>query len=235
LGEIRPVPDLVAGHLKANLFYARFDGHAADEEALGRTTTRAWVNDVVEAVAIGERIGERVIIMATSTGAALATWALGEPALARRVAAVVMLSPNYKLQSRGGWLLASPFARQIIRLALGRTRVIEPRNDLHARFWTIRYPTDALLPLTGAMQLANRTKFEEINVPALFAYSPDDDLVDPRRTLQIAGRWGAPNTLVTVPATPLSSHVLAGDALAPGNTVSVTRTVCDWLDRTLSR
>jgi alpha-beta hydrolase superfamily lysophospholipase len=235
-GEIRPVPDLVARHLGANLYLGRQAGHGMDGEALGKATIEAWVNDVAEAVAIGERIGKRVIVMATSTGAALATWALAEPLLAKNIAAAVLLSANYRLQARGAFLLSSPFARQIVRVAIGRTRGFDPINAAHAHFWTHHYSTDALLPMAKAMQLANRTPVEAIEAPALFLYSPRDTVVDPRRIMEIAERWGAPHRLVAVTDnTDPSGHVITGDALAPSTTKRVAADICSWLDTLFPR
>jgi alpha-beta hydrolase superfamily lysophospholipase len=235
-GEIRPVPDLVAQHLGANLYFTRQTGHGMDGEALGRATIEAWVNDIAEAIAIGERLGNQVIVMATSTGAALATWALTEPALTGKIAAAVLLSANYRLQARGAFLLSSPFARQIVRVAIGKTRGFEPINAAHARLWTHHYSTDALLPMAKAMQLANRAPVETTRVPALFFYSPRDTVVDPRRIVEIAERWGAPHTLIAVAGgDDPSGHVIAGDALAPSTTRSVAADICGWLDKLFAR
>ena len=74
-GEIRPVPDKVAAALGANLFYTRLTGHAQNGPAMAVATVNHWVNDYAEALAVGRSIGERVIIIAPSTGAGLATWA----------------------------------------------------------------------------------------------------------------------------------------------------------------
>jgi alpha-beta hydrolase superfamily lysophospholipase len=230
-GEIRPVPDLVAKHLGANLYFGRQTGHGIDGEALSKATIEAWVNDVAEAVAIGERIGKRVIVMATSTGASLATWALTEPEFAKKFAAAVLLSPNYRLQARGAFLLSSPFARHLLRVAVGKTRSFEPVNADHAHFWTYHYPSEALLPLAKAMQLANSAPVETVRAPALFLYSPNDTVVDPRRTLAIASRWGAPHKLIAVEnGDDPSAHVITGDALAPSTTKKVAGDICVWLD-----
>jgi alpha-beta hydrolase superfamily lysophospholipase len=235
-GEIRPVPDLVARHLDANLYFGRQTGHGINGEALSKATIDAWVNDVAEAIAIGERIGKRVIIMATSTGASLATWAMTEPALAGKIAAAVLLSPNYRLQARGAFLLSSPFARPLLRVVIGRTRSFEPLNAAHAHNWTYHYPSEALLTLAKAMQLVNGAPVETVRAPALILYSPHDAVVDPRRIIEIAGRWGAPHKLISVEGgSDPSAHVITGDALAPSTTKKVADDICSWLDEVLTR
>ena len=68
-GEIRPLPDMVAASLGANLFFTRLTGHAQDSAAMGAATVNDWINDYAEAIAIGRRIGDRVIVHSgTSNG-----------------------------------------------------------------------------------------------------------------------------------------------------------------------
>jgi alpha-beta hydrolase superfamily lysophospholipase len=234
-GELRPVPDLVARRLGANLYFTRLDGHGEAAESLGRAKVQSWIDDVAEAIAIGERIGEKVIVMATSTGGALTTWALAQPKLSKKIAAAVLLSPNYGLQAAGAFLLAGPFGRQLARLVIGPTRGFEPTNESHATFWTSVYPTDALIPMAHSVALANRAPLETITTPALFLYSPKDQTVDPNKTLRNADRWGGPHTLIAVEHTEdQTGHVLAGDALSPSTTQDVALKIGDWLETTLS-
>jgi alpha-beta hydrolase superfamily lysophospholipase len=233
-GELRPVPDRVASALGANLFYTRLAGHGMDGEALGRVQIEDWLDDVAEAIAIGERIGESVVVMATSTGAALATWALAQPPLARHIAGAVLFSPNYGLRARGSFLLTAPFARQIVHLVLGRNRSVEAVNDAHAHIWTTRYPTDALLPMADSIALANAVEFSAITVPVLIFYSPDDQIVDPAMILRTAARWGGRKAMIAVSDTEdASGHVLAGDALSPSTTATVVEATNSWLSANL--
>ncbi|MBV6650364.1 MAG: alpha/beta hydrolase, partial [Hoeflea sp.] len=80
-GELRPLPDMVAQRLGANLHFARLRGHGRSGDAMLEGSVHGWVDDFAEAVAIGRRLGERVVVMATSTGASLTTWAATQPAL----------------------------------------------------------------------------------------------------------------------------------------------------------
>ena len=233
-GEIRPVPDLVAKHIQANLFFTRLAGHGIDGSALGDATLEEWLDDVAEAFAVGRAIGERVIVLAVSTGAALATWAMTQPDVSRNVAAAVLFSPNFGLKASGSFLLGAPFARQIVRAVLGRTRQAEARNELQRRVWTATYPTDALLTLAKAIYLSRKAKVELVTTPALFFYSPDDKVVDPRPTLKIAARWGGPHQVRVVSGSDdPNAHVLAGDAYSPSTTQSAFTQICVWLDETL--
>ena len=74
--EIRPVPDRVAEALGANLIYTRFKGHGRDGDAMAEARVRDWMADTAEALAAGRAVGEEVLVIATSTGASIATAAL---------------------------------------------------------------------------------------------------------------------------------------------------------------
>ena len=117
-GEVRPLPDKVAQAFGANLFYTRLTGHGQDGAAMATASVNAWVNDFAEAIAIGRTIGERVVVMCTSTGGALATWAATQPKLAEGISAIVALSPNYGVRSAGSSLL--PPLGQAARTAADR-------------------------------------------------------------------------------------------------------------------
>ncbi len=94
-GEVRPLADKVAAALGANLFYTRLTGHGQDNAAMATGSVNAWVNDYAEALAIGRKLGERLIVISTSTGGSITTWAATQRGRSDGVAALVMISPNY--------------------------------------------------------------------------------------------------------------------------------------------
>ena len=71
--ELRPVPDRVAAALGANLYFTRLTGHGRGPSAMGEADVGRWMQDLGEALAIGRSIGEKVLIISTSTGAAEVT------------------------------------------------------------------------------------------------------------------------------------------------------------------
>lgn len=230
LGEVRPLPDHVAGALQANLFYTRLTGHGRSEKAMGEASVNAWVNDYAEAIAIGERLGEKIIVIATSTGATLATWAASQPALSRNTAAFVMISANYGVQASGAGLLAGPWGAQLAHWLVGPENGFEPHNEQHAALWTTRYPTTALLPMAGLVKLAAGIRVEDIRSPALFLYSAKDSIIRPDLVETMAHRWGGHAALVDIGATAdPSNHVIAGDALSPETTDRAGKTILGFI------
>jgi pimeloyl-ACP methyl ester carboxylesterase len=233
-GELRPLPDKVAAALGANLFYTRLKGHAQDGAAMATASVNDWINDFAEAVAIGRRIGERVVVIGTSTGGALATIGALDDALDDDVAAMVLIAPNYGVQASGAWLLTQPWGRQLADLLVGPERGFEARSELHAKLWTTRYPTSALLTMAALSDVARRAPVERATAPALFVFSDEDRVVRPDLTRSIASRWGAPHEIVTVNESgdPFD-HVIAGDALSPATTDMLAGIIIDWIERTV--
>ena len=54
-------------------------------------SAEAWMDDMAEALAVGRAVGDRVLLVGTSTGGTLAALAMHEP-MAEGVAGVAMLS-----------------------------------------------------------------------------------------------------------------------------------------------
>lgn len=231
-GEIAPLPDKVAAALGANLFHTRLTGHGQSGAAMATASVNDWLNDMAEALAIGRAIGERVVVMATSTGAGLATWAAAQPALAEKLAAMVLISPNYRIADPNAFILTQPWGGQITEMIVGNERGFEPQNELNARYWTYRYPTKALLPMAALTKLARAAPVGRIAAPALFIYSPDDKVVDHAETARIAKAWGASTETVEVTgANDPYSHVIAGDALSPNKTDELAARAIEWIGK----
>ena len=230
--EVRPLPDLVAQGLGANLYFTRLAGHGRPGEAMAQATPEDWMTDIAEALAIGRRLGDRVLVMGTSTGATLATLALAQPGGAEGVAGVVLISPNYRLASGVSQaILDAPFVRLWGPAVAGAERSFAPLNEGHARHWTTRYPTAALFPLATLMRTARAVDFGAIATPALFVQAPADRVVSAAETARVAAAWGGPARLHAPDLTPQDdpyAHVIAGDILSPAQTAPLAALVLDW-------
>ncbi|MEP1208056.1 MAG: alpha/beta fold hydrolase [Rhizobiaceae bacterium] len=235
LEEIRPMPDLVAQSIGANLFYARLSGHGRDGAALAEPAVNDWFNDTAEALEIGRRIGQKVVVIAVSTGATFATWAATRPELMRDVAGVVLISPNYGVNNSASRLLTLGAARFWVPLIAGAERSFETINADHAKWWTSAYPTVALLPMMASVAHSSELDLESISTPALFIYHPDDAVVRSDISKQFAERWGADTgasaTIFEVSeAEDRFNHVIAGRILSPANSKPLAQRAVDWIN-----
>ena len=231
-GEIRPVMDIVAADIGANLFYTRLVGHGRTSNAMAEATIEGWVNDLAEAIAVGRRLGERVILVGTSTGGTLTTWAATQPDLNADVAGIINISPNYGIQAAGAGLLTIPWARQVLGVIAGERRSFEPKNDLQRENWTYEYPSEAVLPMAELVRFVKNSDFEKIDIPILFIFSENDTVVQPDATKIVAGRWGGESEMVIInDSEDKDHHVIAGDAISPSTTQKTVEIIEQWIGK----
>ncbi len=228
--EISPVPERIAQGLGANLFATRLAGHGRDGAALAQASLHDWALDIAEAIAIGRRLGKRLVLIGTSTGGSLATLAALEPEWAKDIAGLILISPNYALNNRFAWILELPGARHWLPWLIGREQSWPALSPDHARHWTLRYPTQALFTLRAAQRAAARADHGKAQVPMLVFLSDTDRVVQARAIRHTAARWGAPVTLKAIDdAEDPFQHVITGAIRSPGTTETVTRTSLQWL------
>jgi hypothetical protein len=140
------LPDKVAAAFGANLYFAGLCGHGANIRAMSEASVSAWLDDLAESLAVGEALGERVVMIGMSTGASLVTAALGDASFRSRIAARVFLSPSYGISRPDASLLTLPSSSLLARLLLSRTYSFLQANAEHAAHWTTSYPSSALYP-----------------------------------------------------------------------------------------
>lgn len=228
--EVWPLMEQVADALQANLFYARLRGHGRTGEALAAASVVEWQQDALQALAIGQRLGERVVLVATSNGATLATWLATQPGAAE-LAALVLMSPNYGPRDPLSELLLWPWAHLLVRWIVGSEYQWTPQNPEHARYWTWHYPSEALLTMMGVVKLARHSPVEQIRTPLLVLYAPDDQVVNAKRIERFFRRFGTSDKRL-MPldnTTDRQHHMLAGDILAPEDTARVRDLMVEFL------
>lgn len=226
--EASPWPERVAEALGANFYGARLTGHGQDGPAMDRATLAEWRADIGEAFAIGRALGERVLVLSCSTGSTLVTLAL---AAGEEAAGAVMLSPNYGLKVRRlQAALDAPFAWVWMPM-LVRGPQGPPAANGESGIWTTGYGARAYTPMAQSVRAARRADLGAIRTPALFAYSEADQVVDPGCTAQVMRRWGGPTARLALtpgPGDDPMAHVMAGDALSPGQTAGAVQATVDW-------
>ncbi|MGA0054898.1 MAG: alpha/beta hydrolase [Steroidobacteraceae bacterium] len=233
--EVTPLTEKLAAHLGANLFHTRLSGHGQPGAAMASATASDWLNDTLEAYAIGEQIGERVIVVGTSTGGTLALW-LARRAESARLAALLLISPNLGPRDPRSEWLKEPWGAQLAAAVIGPTYEWRPANETHAKFWTWRYPSSALIPMMALVDYVRASDLERITTPTLVIYSNQDRVVSHEQIEAMFDRLGsrasrAPSkqrVLIERSQDP-SNHVLAGDALAPQDTANILRHMQNFL------
>ena len=226
--ELSPFPNAIALGLNANIYNARLSGHGCGGEALGKVKVKDWVFDLSEALEIGRKIGEKIIIIGSSTGGTLATVAASE----KNVSGIIFVSPNFKVRYRFFQIFTLGFARFWIPLIFGKYREFQPISKEHAIYWTTRYPIVAIVTMATLVKKVVSQNFDKKNCPALFIVSEEDKVVDAKKTLKIAEQWGGKSFINLVKCSPNDdpySHVLAGDIKSPTQTNKLVKTSLAWI------
>ena len=229
--EIRPVADRVAEGLGANLVYTRLQGHGLGGPAMAEATVQGWMTDVAEGMAAARKVGERVLILSTSTGGTLAAAAAVDENLSEDLAGIVFISPNFGINNPLAPLLTLPAARYWLPQVAGAERSFEPRNEGQGKYWTTSYPSVATLPMAALVKEVAALDLSDAEVPALFWFSTEDQVVRPDITAEVAARWGGPVTVVNPelgPEDDPSAHVIAGDIMSPGQTEATVQGILEW-------
>ncbi len=231
--EVSPVAEHVAKQLGANLYFARMPGHGrTDPAAMGEATLSAWVNEGIEAMAIGRRLGHKVLVISTSTGGTLSHW-LAASGHVQAPDAVAMISPNFGPQDPLADLVLWPWFTQVAVPLMGAWRESPANVPEEAQHWTLRYPTVAVVPMMQLVHLSRDLPLEHYRVPTLVMLSPNDQVVNPAHTKKVFARMTAPDGLFVTDAQGTSQHVIAGDIGSPNTTPAVVQRIADFARRAL--
>ncbi|MBT8067179.1 MAG: lysophospholipase [Gammaproteobacteria bacterium] len=230
--ETAPLAEYVADALGANLFETRLRGHGRLRDGLTDVRAEDWLADAVEALAVAARLGEKVVVIGTSTGATLAAAMLGHPAM-DAVDTIVMLSPNIAPHDPAAAWLTRPAGPLLARLLAGETRSWEPHNEAQGRYWSTSYPMAAAVEMMRLVDLANRHFPARISQRLLMFYSKDDTVVSPTAAMATYDATDAPQKAIIEiknPGDP-SHHVLAGDVLSAAKTRQIADNIVEFILR----
>ena len=173
--EGNPIHREFAKKFGCNLFLSRLDAHGIDTLApLGNFTAEGIWNSAVQALAIGKRLGKKVILMSTSTGGTLALKLAAE---FPEIAGVILLSPNVAINDPNAWMLNDHWGKQLAHLIVGPYRVVPDTTAIYAQYWNNRYVTDAVVELEQLIETTMRKSvFEKVHQPLLLLYYYKSDV-----------------------------------------------------------
>jgi alpha-beta hydrolase superfamily lysophospholipase len=226
--DIAPVIETLAGTLGANAFLTRLAAHGRTTPAeFAAVTAQDWLDDAREALAVGRRIGHRVVLIGTSTGALLAAMAALEDN-SSDIAALVLLSPNFGLRDWRAKFISGPLGRALARFVLGKEHSFHPDSIGHAEFWTTHYPSQAVVALMDLLNHARSIDLGKLKMPVLVIYTDQDTVVDVAAIRDRFDEIQAPTKLIfDLPEA--SRHELTGDALAPETVQPVVQRILQFL------
>ena len=253
--ETAPLAERVGQSLHANVFYTRLTGHGQEPKDLGEATPNDWMNDYWEAIAIGQRLGHRVLVISCSTGSTIATLASSSGALLRQASsgqnapgaaphlaapenapehapqAHVFISPNFGPKDPRAEIILTPWGQELAFWIEGQTHRSPSEGPEEDLGWYKEYPTKALFPMMYMVKMARESHLENFTHPLLVLYSERDQVVDVKRIKTAFNAMRAsPKTLVAVDySESLNQHVLAGRIKAPKALSPMAEEITQWV------
>ncbi len=175
-----PVHRRFAEKFGCNLYLPRLADHGIDttEALLYFSADRFWESSK-QALAIGKQLGEKVIILSTSTGGTTALMLAAE--YPDDVFALINMSPNIAVNDPAAFLLNNPWGLQIARMVLGGDYRITGADDGRSKYWNKKYRIESLVQLEELLeQRMNNETFKKVKQPSLtLYYYKDEENQDP--------------------------------------------------------
>jgi pimeloyl-ACP methyl ester carboxylesterase len=165
-----PVHRRFAKNFGCNLFLPRLADHGIDttESLFSFTADRVW-NSAKEALAIGKRLGDKVVLISTSTGGTLALMLAAK--YPQDVYALINLSPNIAINDPAAFILNDPWGLHIARLVFGGKYVETEYSEERARYWNGRYRLESVVELEELLESSMTAEtFRSISQPSLTLY-----------------------------------------------------------------
>lgn len=213
-----PIHRMVAETFGCNLFLNRLPEHGIDttDALINLTSEKMWAT-FKESLAIGKAIGDRVILMSTSTGGTGALYLASK--FPEDVAALINLSPNIEIKNPSAFILNNPWGLQIARLKLGSDYIELGGDSITSVYWTRKYRLEALSNLQEFIEKTmTKETFKNINAPSLTLYyykneQEQDPQVRVDAMLRMHSQLGTPDSLKAAIAIPNSGAHVIGSSL----------------------
>lgn len=243
--EGEAVSDEIAEELKANIYYARLPGHGTTAEAHAAATFDQYLQEMETILLRMDKLGKRVILMGTSTGALVATYlAAMHP---DKLHAVVLASPFWDFADKTSRLLNFPGGLELGQLVLGKDRDARWKKDPDKRqhpdyykYWLAKQKFAAVVNLNNLRRyVVKKDNIEKIAPPVLaLIYYKDsehhDDSIDIKKVRNLFPLLGkvahpagnAKNRLVEIAD---GNHILLS-AYVRTDKVKIKAEILGWLN-----
>ena len=217
-----PLHRNIARALKANLYLPRLSDHGLiEQEPMLNFTGQKYLDSALEALAIAKKIGEKVIVISSSTGGTLSLILGNDP----QIAALLLFGPNVEIYDPKSKLLTLPWGLQIAEWVLGSkyhnmNKITEEKKN----YWTIRYRLESTVELQKLVETGMRPEvFQRITAPVFMGYyykneEEQDKVVSIPAMLRMFDQLGTPEDKKQKVAFPeAGDHVIISHLSTPNH------------------
>lgn len=174
--EGNPVHKNIAKQFGCNLYLARLSQHGIDttDELQNLTADNYW-ESAKQAYAIGKELGDKVILMGTSTGASLALQLAAT--YPTDIAGLILMSPNIEINDPNAWILNNHWGLQIARMVVkSKYRDMKNKSNAYKQYWNTHYRLESAVALEELLETTmNKTTFNKVTQPTLVLYYYKDE------------------------------------------------------------
>ena len=178
-----------------NAYLPRLAAHGLDvpEPLLDMTPVNLY-NSAKEALVIAHKLGQKVVIMATSTGCTLALMLAAD--YPRLVDGLILYSPNIQIKNNFAPLLSGPWGLQIHGGKYYRSSDALGSED--CKYWNCRYRVEAQVYLQQLLDMRmNRKEFARVHQPVFLGYyykdkEHQDQTIEVKAALRMFDELGSP-------------------------------------------
>ncbi|MEZ4825434.1 MAG: alpha/beta hydrolase [Bacteroidia bacterium] len=167
--EIDPIHKEFGQRYGCNVYLSRLHSHGVDSpEPMLDFTPEAFMDSGLFALAVGQKIGEKVILITASTGSTIGIYMAAH---FPEIAGLICYSPNIDLYSNMTRLLTAPWGLQLARLIFrGNYRNREIEGPGRA-YWIARHRIEALIALKNLIRSTMKPgTFRKVTQPFFMAY-----------------------------------------------------------------
>jgi pimeloyl-ACP methyl ester carboxylesterase len=209
--EGAPVHTQLARQFGCNLYLARLRDHGVTKpEVFADLTADNLWETARQAIETGKQLGDSVIIIGTSTGAAFALYAAAQDP---SIKAVIAYSPLIDFYSGASIVMDKPWGLEIMRQIMGSDYMEYTRNDsLQEQYWLSKYRLEGLVALKSfiASTMTEET-FRKVKCPVFLGYyykneAEQDNIVSVPAMLEMYEQLGTPASLKRKVAFPETGH-----------------------------
>ena len=165
-----PIHEEFARRYGMNLYLSRLARHGlASENPFEILDPQKLLASAKEAVAIGNILGEKTIIMSCSTGGTLALFiAANNP---EAIDGLICFSPNIAVYDPRASLLTKPWGKQIAKFSLGGEYYKTEGNEEEGKYWYLEYRYEGLIAMQQLLDATmNKGTFCAIQDPIFVGY-----------------------------------------------------------------
>jgi esterase/lipase len=175
--EGKPIHTNIAKEFGCNLYLTRLAGHGIDttEPMINLTADDLW-ESAKQALQIGKRLGNKVILMSTSTGGTLALKLAAD--YPQDVYALILMSPNIAIADSRSFILNNHWGLQIARTVKSSHYITATDSSLaYKQYWYWHYPLESTTQLQELLETTmTKQTFEKVKQPTLLLYYYKDDV-----------------------------------------------------------